>query len=142
MASSMSTPINQLPANAPANAPSTEEDPFVTGVIQEMENEFKKQAPAPQPTAPQAHPQMYMPMPIATPVAPTKTSGASSWYNETFAKRAAIVAVISFLMFYPNDLTPLYQKAPALSKLASYDRIIRMLLLAVVLYVLFWKLHI
>lgn len=139
MSSSMSTPINQLPSNTPTNPVPTEDDPFVAGVIQEMENECRKQAPVQQPIAQHAPPQMYMPMPIATPVAPSK---GSSWYNETFAKRAAIVAVIAFLMFYPNDLTALYQKAPFLSKFASYDRIIRMLLLAVVLYVLFWKLNI
>lgn len=135
----MSTPIHQLPATT-SNVPVTEEDPYVTGVIQEMENEFKKQ-PTPAPPMPPPPPQIYMtPMPIATPMnTPTKPS--NTWYNETFAKRAAIVAVIAFLMFYPNDLTPLYEKAPLLSKVAAYDRLIRMLLLAVVLYVLFWKLH-
>lgn len=137
----MSTPINQLPANAPPS--NTEEDPFVTGVIQEMEKECKQPVVSAQPVqqyVPQ-HPQIYMPVPIATPMSAAK-SGSSSWYNETFAKRAAIVAVIAFLMFYPNDLTPLYEKAPVLSKLAAYDRVIRMLLLALVLYVLFWKLDI
>ena len=146
MSSSMSTPIHQLPNNPASNTTPTEEDPFVAGVIQEMENECKKQPapqlpPSPQPMAPMApQPQMYMPM--STPIQVTAKSTTSSWYNESFAKRAAIVAVIAFLMFYPNDLTPLYEKAPMLSKLAAYDRVIRMLLLAMVLYVLFWKLNI
>lgn len=141
----MSTPISQLPANAPPpNSVPSEDDSFVTGVIQEIEKECNKpvvSAPPPQQVVHAPHPQMYMPVPIATQIAPSKAS-SSSWYNETFAKRAAIVAVIAFLMFYPNDLSPLYQKAPVLSKFAAYDRIIRMLLLAVVLYVLFWKLNI
>jgi hypothetical protein len=135
----MSTPIHQLPNNSSNTAPS-EEDPFVAGVIQEMENECKQPTPVAPPPPPMPQPQMYH-MPMATPIqAPKPTT--SSWYNETFAKRAAIVAVISFLMFYPNDLTPLFEKAPMLSKFAAYDRIIRMILLAVVLYVLFWKLNI
>lgn len=136
----MSTPIHQLPNNPTSGTAPAEEDPFVAGVIQEMENECKKQpVPVSPPTPPAPQPQMYMP--ITTPMQAPKPA-ASSWYNETFAKRAAIVAVIAFLMFYPNDLTPLYEKAPVLSKFAAYDRMIRMLLLAVVLYVLFWKLNI
>lgn len=140
----MSTPIHQLPSNT-SNVPVSEDDPFITGVIQEMESECKKQQPAVSSAPPQypTHPapQIYhnTPVPIATPINTSKSS--SSWYNETFAKRAAIVAVIAFLMFYPNDLSPLYEKAPMLSKVAAYDRIIRMILLAVVLYVLFWKLN-
>lgn len=139
MSSSMSTPISQLPANATASNTSSEDDPFITGVIQEMEKEVNKQ---PTSVQPQPLPQMYIPMPITTPVTTAAPQTQASWYNETFAKRAAIVAVIAFLMFYPNDLTPIYEKAPILSRFAAYDRLIRMLLLAVVLYVLFWKLNI
>jgi hypothetical protein len=137
---SMSTPINQLPANG-AHPPVSggEEDPFVAGVIQEMENEFKKASP-PVTASPSPVPTHYIPTPIITQVVAPKP--APSWYHEESAKRAAIVAVIAFILMYPSDLTHLYAKVPVLLKFATYDHWVRMLMLAVVLYVLFWKLKI
>jgi hypothetical protein len=137
----MSTPLHQLPAGTPS--PTTniaEDDPMVNDVIHEMEKEFKAKhaPPAPQQHAP---PQpMYHPAPHAmtTPVMKNK----SPWLNETAAKRAAICAVAAFILFYPDDLSAFYSKNAFLAKLAPYDKLFRAAVLAVVLYVLFWKLEI
>lgn len=138
--SSMSTPINQLPPGNPSTPPVSEEDPVVTDVIKEMEKEFKiaptQHVPVPVHAPP---PPMYT-APLTTPI--IKEKPASKWFHEKSAKRAVIVAVIALVLFYPQDLSAIYNKAPVLSKFASYDRLLRAAFFALVLYILFWKLDI
>lgn len=145
---SMSTPIQQLPQGAapPATA-KLDEDPAVNDVINEMTMEFNTANPAPtkhvtavphQPVVTHASPSSQ-PF-VVTPVMPS--SSAKTWFDTEHAKRAAIVAVVAFIMLHPYDLSQLYEKIPMLYRVASYDRYIRVVVLAVALYVLFWKLNI
>lgn len=142
----MSTPIQQLPQGAqpPSNA-KLDEDPAVTDVIKEMQLEFAHPPvtsgtphPTPVPVPTSHTPPPYMMATSVIPVPPAK----EGWLHTDHAKRAAMVAVVAFLMLYPCDLSSLYQKVPGVARFASYDRFIRVALLAVVLYVLFWKLNI
>jgi hypothetical protein len=144
---SMSTPIQALPQSAqPPPSAKLDDDPVVTDVIEEMQLEFNKPSPSSNPAMPpppsmapqmMAHTPPYMAMPGATP--PSK---AATWFDSEAAKRAAIVAVIAFVLLYPCDMSDLYAKVPFGNKISSYDRLIRVGLLAVVLYVVFWKLEI
>lgn len=140
--SSMSTPINQLPPGATSSSSPNDDDPSVTDVIKEMEKEFKIAAPVQHIPAP-VHVPTPSPMyvaPLTTPVMKEKSS--NKWFHEKSAKRAVIVAVIALVLFYPQDLSAIYNKNPIMSKFASYDRLIRAAFFALVLYILFWKLDI
>lgn len=137
----MSTPLQQLPQGAapPASA-KMDDDPSVHEVIQEMEREFQHAQPTPVavpvvPMQPQA-PRMVVHTSIAAP-----TTSSSSWLHTESAKRAALVAVLALVIFYPEDLSALYQKVPVLGRFAQHDRMIRAAALALVLYVAFWKLE-
>lgn len=143
---SMSTPLQQLPQGAapPASA-KLDEDPAVTDVIQEMTMEFHNTNPSqPKHVTSAPSPQVVMNMPpqqpfVVTPMITSKSQN-KAWIETEHAKRAAIVAVIAFVMLHPYDLTSVYEKIPMMNRVAAYDRFIRVLLLAVALYVLFWKL--
>lgn len=139
----MSTPIQQLPQGAapPASA-KMDDDPSVHEVIQEMEMEFHnaQQAPShnnvPVANAVPAAPRMV----VHTSIPPS--APASKWVDTESAKRAAMVAVIALVLFYPEDISALYARVPFLGRFSQYDRVIRAVALAVVLYVVFWKLDI
>ena len=144
-----STPISKLPINHPnlqISGESHEDDPEVQAVLQEV-NEQQKHI--------QAQP-VYRPAPPSYNQAQqhqslhhhqnqlASVSGSleqSQWLNTEFAKRAFIAAVIAGIMFHPKTLTLVYEKVPMLSKFESYDLFIRIALLAVVLYILMWKLN-
>jgi len=151
----MSTPISkiQVNPNLPITGESHEDDPEVMAVLQEVAQEPRYVKPA----------QMQMQMPMqAPPQAPSHShygngamvgaaagAGASagalgdaSWLHTDVAKRAVIAAIIAGVMFYPATFQILYDKIPALAKVASYDVFIRVAFLAVVLYILMWKLNI
>lgn len=161
----MSTPIHQLPsANQPAagKVPSMDDDPVVSDVIQEMTREMHQpQIPVPtvalnmQGPTPQMHispPQVqgvyhntmqpqYAMQQHNVPY-PHRQSFLEKHFDFSAAQRAAIVAVMVFVVFYPSDLTSFYERIPGLARFAQYDRIIRIVLLVVVLYVAFWKFQI
>jgi len=149
----MSTPISkiQVNPNLPITGESHEDDPEVMAVLQEVAQEPRYVKPA----------QMPMPMHMqAPPQAPSHShygngamvgagAGASagalgdaSWLHTDVAKRAVIAAIIAGVMFYPATFQILYDKIPALAKVASYDVFIRVAFLALVLYILMWKLNI
>ena len=143
----MSTPVQHLPqGNAPTSA-KLDDDPVVTDVIQEMEMEFNsKHQPQKQQPHQQASqiipsvPAYHQPMVVTTTIA--KPHSEASWLDSDLAKRAAAAAIIALFVFYPADLSALYQRFSILNSLADYDRVIRALVLALVLYIVFWKLDI
>lgn len=148
----MSTPIQQIPPQAPAaGSAGAEEDPVVRDVLREMDAEIATatRAVAPQPP-PQAGPRIPVPAPgyaMRLPPGfrpgppPAPWTGPHQLYNPIAMQRAAIAAIIAGLIFYPATLEFVFEKIPALSPLASYETIVRVALLALVLYLVMWKLH-
>lgn len=139
----MSTPINQIPIPDTRQNQKSEEDPIVSDVINEMEQEFTRQQ-APPAYKPQPTPYQHTPMPMPMPQQRTQTQSFDSFYgiNKKSAQTALIVSFVAFVFFYPVDTDFIYQKATILNKLAPYDRFIRALLLAIFLYILITKLNI
>lgn len=144
--SSMSTPLQNLPQGAaPPPTAKMDDDPAVADVINEMQMEFHHTQPQQPKAAMQQHvaappiPNPYIVTTHITPPASPKSDG-SAWLHPEAAKRAAIVAVIAFVLLHPCDMSHMYEKLPIISKAAQYDRLIRLAMLALVLYVLFWKL--
>jgi len=141
--SAMSTPINQLPQQVnPSMIAKLDEDPEVLDVIKGMESEFQSQ-PAPPPSS--QPPQKWdapvrMPSHIVTPIQHVP-SESKQWYgiDKALAQRALIVSALAFVIFYEHDLSHLYAKISFLEKFVAYDKFIRAALLAVVIYLLFWK---
>lgn len=133
----MSTPIHQLPQNA---APSSkmDDDPAVREVIQEMTLEFQSPQTASAPSAPPAVPPP--PRMVVTSIPPAVSK--NEWYDKDAVKRALIVTVAALVLFYPNDISALYDKVPLLDRFSQHDKMVRAVLLAFVLYILFWKLEI
>lgn len=136
---SMSTPISKIPLNQniPIQAESHEDDPEVQAVLQEVQQPtlpVKVQAYAP-PSMVINPQQMYH-----SPSLPIQDT-TSSFIQTDIAKRAIAAAIIATIIFYPQTLQMLYEKVPVLGKFSSYDSVIRTALLAVVLYVLMWKLN-
>jgi len=137
---SMSTPISKIPVNqnVPIQVESHEDDPEVQAVLQEVQQptlpvKVQAYAPPPQMMNPQ---QMYQ---LSHQTMPLQT-GATPFIQTDIAKRAIAAAMIATIIFYPQTLQMVYDKVPALGKFSSYDSVIRTALLAVVLYILMWKL--
>lgn len=138
----MSTQIQELP-NSPPTSKKADEDPLVNDVINEMEREFINQSPPPrQYMPPQNHvyptvsnvntpiPQQYKNKDIRDLI-----------YNidKNHLQISILAAFLAYATYYPVDTEFLYQKFDILQKLAPYDRIIRTLLLALMMYLLLWK---
>ena len=147
----MSTPINQLPpptANTRQIAPQTsEDDQEVTDVIYEMEKEFSssqppQQRPQPQYTPQQSPPQNYQPHYSPPPNFTYNQQPYNKYYDLPTAKRAVICALVALVIFYPFELGLIYEKVPFLNMLQPYERAVRALLLAALIYVLLLKLNI
>ena len=140
---SMSTPLHQLPQGAPPTNVKVDDDPAVAEMINELEKEMGQQKaaahtqaahtthPAPVPTY--HHP----PAVIATPVLHAPPA-KNAWWSEQAAKRAVILAVVAFAVF-AIDFNIFYERMPMLHRFSPYDRFIRIVVLAVAFYVLFWK---
>lgn len=146
MAGSMGTPVGHLPVPNNPTPGGAEEDPTVTDVLREMEQEVaaatQRAAPPPRPSPP---PMMLPPMQMQAPtrmiVSERDDTAWEGMWNPVALQRAGIAAAIALLLFYPATLQLLFDKVPALARFASYDIWIRTALLAVVLYVLMWKLQ-
>jgi hypothetical protein len=137
---SMSTPISKIPLNqnVPIQAESHEDDPEVQAVLQEVQQpilpvKVQAYAPPPQMINPQQIYQMSQSIPLH--------NGATSFIQTDIAKRAMVAAIIATIIFYPQTLQMVYEKIPVLGKFSSYDSVIRTALLALVLYILMWKLN-
>lgn len=142
MASSMSTPINQLPANKPTTAV-LPEDPEILNVLQEMEQEVSTAAKAN--SAPINTPPSNMtatPMPVAMPpqmMMPTasvtkKTCPVNKWINYDTMQHAIVVGLIALVAFYPSTMEYIYS-VPKLAFLEQFDIIVRSAVVMVAVYV-------
>lgn len=134
MASSMSTPINQLPANKPVTA-TVPEDPEVLNVLKEMEEEVKTatKANAQHVVVPHVQHINIAPQPhhMIQPMHPPSTR----WIDQQAVQHAGIVAILALVAFYPNLLDNLYNTSPYLEMLAKFDLIVRAALLSVAVYI-------
>ena len=142
-APSMSTPVSNLPPTtaAPGNV-RHDEDQIVADVMNEMRTAQQKQN-APPPSPPPAHvvQQYVLPTHLPPPVARDDT--LFNVLDKTNTIRAVTAAFVALLLFYPESFASLYEKIPTLGVyLDTYDKIVRAILLAVVLYVIMWKLQI
>ena len=110
-------------------------DPEVLAIL----NEMKEAEPKPPPAVP-----MNIPMaaaPVVRPMPGPVVVKEKSVVDMELVKRAALAAVVAYVMFYPGILDSLYAKIP-IGNLMAFDSLIRVVLLAVVLYLLMWKLNI
>ena len=128
-----STPISKIPAQATQEA----EDPEVLAILKEMQQ--------PEPT-PQVNPAMTIPAMAPPPMMMQRPSNnvvavnqPKPYFQMDLLQRAAIAAVIAFVLFYPKTLAMVYEKLP---QLEAFDPFLRTFLLALVLYLLMWKLNI
>ena len=138
-----STPISKIPAQASPDVEESDddEDPEVLSILKEMSDSERPPAPPPprQPTykQPPPPPKAYPP-PSANVV---QHNLPKSYIQQDLLQKAVAAAIIAAVMFYPKTLELLYTKFPMMEKFQSFDSIIRVALLALVLYVLMWKLN-
>lgn len=128
----MSTPINQLPNNKPISG-SVPDDPDVVNVLKEMEEEVQNATRINQqsvviPSAP-----VVMPSPPQYMQKPQQTK----LIDYDAIQRAVIIAVIASVAFYPGILDNLYSISPHLEQLAKFDFIVRGLIVATLVYLMF-----
>ena len=138
----MSTPISKLavPTNVPIQVESQDEDPDVQAVLQEVQKPASISLPPPSMASqPVYHPQPVYHQPN---IQIYSQPSSLSWIQTEVAKRAMFAAIIASVFFYPKTFEMIYQKVPILSKVIAFEWYIRILLLAVVLYLLMWKLNI
>jgi len=135
----MSTPVQSLPRGAaPPAGPSAVDDPVVRDVLMmEMESEVAAASASKGPSPPHAPPAYYMPR--AAPHPPP--SGGAAWLNTDYAQRAAVAALIAVLLLHPAAGDMLSARVALLGNSATYNLAARAALLAVVLYLLMWKLQ-
>lgn len=142
----MSTQIQELPTNPVPSSTSkkAEDDPLVNDVINEMEREFINQSMPPRNFTPPPQNNMnYQKLSNTnTPIPMSNNKDIRSLiYNidKNHLQLAILSAFLAYVTYYPVDTEFLYQKFDILQKIAPYDRIIRTLLLALMLYLLLWK---
>ena len=148
----MSTPVSQLPPTAaPPSNVRHDEDQIVADVLSELQNE--RRPPPPQQQGPPSQHHVANIQQYTLPSAPP-----SQFYNEQqqrqqqdgelifgvikkdVATRVAVASIAAFLIFYPESLSDIYSKIPTIGEhLNNYDKIVRAILLAVLLYVLLLK---
>lgn len=135
--SSMSTPISNIPIKQNMTS-NEEEDPEVLAILKEMQpqEEYKPTISIPQNIPLSPLPQQN---PIVLEHLKNKQSQSQDFFEHDIAKRAIYSAIIAYVLLHPNAMELLYQKIPALEKVASYEHIIRIGLLTVVLYIFMWK---
>jgi hypothetical protein len=134
----MSTPVKSLPRGG-QQAPSAIDDPMVRDVLmEEMETEV---AVAKGPAA-RSPPPSYAQVPY--PQQPPARFGAppeSGWWQAAYAQRAVAAAVLALLLLHPAAGQALGARVAALEVNAMYNLVARAALLAIVLYVVMWKLQ-
>lgn len=150
----MSTPVSQLPpTSAPPDNVRHDEDQIVADVISEMQHQYNPKPPSaqvqPPPPAPQVIQQYVLPQAPPSPqqYVHGQNHGQSQLLfgviNKDIAIRAVVAAVAAFAFFYPESLSSVYVKIPTVGAyLEPHDKIIRALFLAILFYILLWKLNI
>lgn len=129
-----STPISKIPAQPTQEA----EDPEVLAILKEMQQAEPTPQVNPAMTIPtMAPPPMMMQRPPAAQMVQPVENKA--YFRMDLLQKAAVAAVIAFILFYPKTLAMVYEKLP---QLEAFDPFLRTFLLAVVLYLVMWKLNI
>ena len=126
-----STPINKIPAQTSQEP----EDPEVLAILQEMQ---QVEAPAPVPTI-TSPPRYITPLAPSPHVVNVPLPEKPTYFRVDILQKAAAAAIIAFVLFYPKTLSMVYEKLP---QLEAFDPFLRTFLLAVVLYLVMWKLNI
>lgn len=149
---SMSTPVTQLPpTTAPPGNVRHDEDQIVADVLSEMQSErhpahSSPSTPPPPAPPPQIVQQYMLPSQLPSPSMYGQQHSSEKIFGvieKEHAIRAAVAALVALVLFYPESLSSVYGKIPTLgSHLEQYDKLVRALLLAVLLYVLMWKLNV
>ena len=134
----MSTPISNIPINQQPTK--IEEDPEVTAILQDL------QPPVQRNTGPQGPPQS---VPQQKHVHFQDQHPNNYVIHEQFQqnryidfevlKKSLIIAVIVYVIFYPELFNVLYEKFQILEHLKIHDFSVRAVVLVVVLYLLIWK---
>lgn len=133
----MSTPVQQLPRpSAPVSGATAVTDPIVRDVLMEMESEV---AAAQHPVA-QHSARAVQPMPSYAPryMPPPAPQG---WWNAAYAQRAVVAALVAALLLHPAAGEVIGRRVAILDANQFYNLAVRAALLAVVLYVLMWKMN-
>lgn len=129
-----STPISKIPVLPGTQVQQEEEDPEVLAILKEMQQPDTPVEKISQPVYVPPSNHQLISQPIINNV--TKT-----WYNQDLVNKAIIGALLAYLMFNSKLLEGVYTAIPALQKLQNYDYIVRVLLLAVLFYLIMWKLN-
>lgn len=163
----MQTSISSIPVNQSVSSISLDDDPDVASVIQEMNNisqpqqkeqqnhqqnqqimmqqlqQQQMQQQLQQMQQQQMQQQMQQKHNFQLPGQPiNKSILQNKFIDQTIAQRALAAAFVAFIVFYPFDLNFIYEKYTYLKCMSSYERIVRALLLAALLYILFVKFNI
>lgn len=138
-----STPISKIPAQPTQDVEESDDDddPEVLSILKEMS---ESERPAPPPPPPRQQPYKQPPPPKAYPPPSANVvqhNLPKSYIQQDLLQKAVIASIIAAVLFYPKTLDILYSKFPIMEKFQSFDSIIRVVLLALVLYVLMWKLN-
>lgn len=149
MATPMSTPIQNLPTATVTV--SKEDDSTLRDVLKEVELEISAPQPpkAPRippntPVQPQANntPLIYaMPTPLPVTSSQPVFKVGPLTINQVLLKYAIIASVVAAVINAPITLQKLYQTLPILSKFQTYEWIIKVLVMIVIIYLVFlyWK---
>ena len=98
--------------------------------VQHMQGQGQGQYPQSQYGGPQYHQRGHAPNYFA------------QWVDVSHAQRAILGAIVAAILFYPFETGAIYEKIPFFTNAHQYDRLIRTIVLAIVLYVLLLKLKI
>ncbi len=140
-----STPVSKIPAQS-VSTNEEEDDSEVISILKEMAaSENPVQTPPTYHMPPPPQPTHYNPPPPPPRPAPpsqvVQVKLPKSYIQQELIQKAVIAAIIAAVMFYPKTFEILYSKFPMLQKVAPFDPILRVFLLAVILYLLMWKLN-
>ena len=126
----MSTPISNIPIQPVSVSQSkVEEDPEVSALLNEMQKQSSGVSVPVQA------------IPIATHYAPPPQSQVATkpYLDYDILQKTLYVAIIAFIVFYPNVFDILYIKFPFLEQFHTYEIFARALLLAMIIYAIIWK---
>ena len=138
----MSTPVQNLPPT-PASQQMIE-DPAIRDVLKEMESEVAAASAANRapnmPHAQQMPHHAHMPHHAPMPNFPMMMGPPQGGFQTEIAKRALFAAIVAAILFHPMLADLISSRIPFLSTSELYMMAARVLLLAVVFYILMWKL--
>ena len=150
MAAPMSTPVQNLPPSSNTGAPMID-DPTIRDVLKEMDAEVAAATAANRPVHSQGPPQAHHPHAQAAQAAQSQAAmmmhnypfmaspHGNGGFDTEIAKRALIAAVLSAVLFHPMLTQMLGSRLPILTTNEMYMSAARVLLLAVVFYIVMWK---